>query len=137
MAMDSVTVTLTDKSLIDGFIAYANRNGITPEAAAMECLLKEGASFVRAFGIGTISNGAFIARLTPDEYRDILAASVTDDQVRNLVAALLVEPNVALDDPRIRSGLELMSAKGLLALERIPQLLHYERQTPAPTPEPA
>lgn len=131
----TISITLDHARFVDGFIEAANRNGTTAEALALELLETQGKSYADLFNIGVITSAAFIARFTPEEYAGILAAAEVDATVAGLLATLLAEPLVNFDDPRLAPGLEQLVAAGLLAIERVPVLLSYDRPTaqdPAP-----
>ena len=137
----SLTITLTNARQIDGYIQAANGAGMSPEALALEFLSQQGARYANDFRIGIITGAAFIARFTPVEYGNILAASVpppdaTPEQVEQaaavagLIAELTASPNVALDDPRLAPGLTLLVSLGLLDASRPAEILAYDRPTP-------
>lgn len=75
MALDSLTITLTDTRLIDGWVSAANANGLSPEALALDFLNTQGRSYAELFKVGLITGSAFIGRFTPAEYGAILAAA--------------------------------------------------------------
>lgn len=164
--MDTLTLTLTEPRQIDGFITAANRAGMTPDALALEFLSAQGHRYADDFALGVMTSAAFIARFTPTEYAAILAVAapvevpvpadpenVTAEeqaaidaatahntlapQVAGLIQQLTSSPMVALDDPRLAPGLALLVASELLAPERVPELLAYERPTPNPVVEPS
>lgn len=132
MPLPSLTITLTDPRIIDGWVEAANRNGTTPEAIAAEFLTTQGNSYAELFKIGVITSAAFIRRFTATEYATILAAAEQSPDVAALVDELTASPNVALNDPRLGPGLQQLAAAGLIASERIPELLSYTRPEPAP-----
>lgn len=127
MPLPSLTITLTDPRIIDGWVEAANRNGTTPEAIAAEFLTTQGNSYAELFKIGVITSAAFIRRFTATEYATILAAAEQSPDVAALVDELTASPNVALNDPRLGPGLQQLAAAGLIASERIPELLSYTR----------
>ena len=139
--MDTLSITLDNPRVIDGLIFAANSAAMTPEAFAESVLTNEGHRFADGAKIGVITGAAFIARFTPTEYGDILAAAVapvdaTPEQeasaaaVAGLIAELTASPNVALDDPRLEPGLTLLVSLGLLDAARPGEILSYERPTP-------
>jgi hypothetical protein len=123
----TITVTLSHARFVDGFVEAANRNGMTPEALALEFLEQQGKSYADLFGIGVITSAAFIARFTPEEYAAILADAETDATVAGLMATLLAEPIVNFDDPRLEPGLQQLVTAELLSAERVPELMSYDR----------
>ena len=125
--MTTITITLSDSLVVDGWIEAANRNESTPEAMATEFLTNQGLSYANLFGIGIITSAAFIARLTADEYAAIMAAAEQSVDVASLVSSLISTPTIQLNDPRVEQGLEAVAAAGLIAPERIPELLSYGR----------
>ena len=131
--MDTLTVTLANKRLVDGFIRAANGAGLPAADLALEFLEAQGARYADDFRIGVITGAAFIARFTPAEYGAILTASETNETVAGLIAELTASPNVALDDPRLAPGLALLVSEGLLDAARPAEILAYERPTPEVT----
>ena len=128
--MDTLTVTLANKRLVDGFIRAANGAGLPAADLALEFLEAQGARYADDFKIGIITGAAFIARFTPAEYSAILTASETNEAVAGLIAELTASPNVALDDPRLEPGLALLVSEGLLDAARPAEILAYDRPTP-------
>lgn len=131
MPLPSLTITITDPRIIDGWVEAANRNGTTPEAIAAEFLTTQGNSYADLFKVGVITSAAFIRRFTATEYATILASAEQSPEVAALVDELTASPNVALHDPRLGPGLQQLAAAGLIASERIPELLSYTRPEPA------
>jgi hypothetical protein len=131
MTLSTLTITLSDTRLIDGWVEAANRNGTTPEHLALEFLKHQGRIYADLNRIGLITSSAFIRRFTPPEYGAILAAAEQSPQVAALVDELINSPTVALDDPRLEPGLQALAAAGLIAAERIPALLAYNRPVPS------
>ena len=131
MTLSILTITLSDSRLIDGWVEAANRNSTTPEQLALEFLKHQGRIYADLSRIGLITSSAFIHRLTAAEYVTILAAAGQSPQVAALVDELTSAPTVALDDPRLESGLQALAAAGLIAAERIPALLAYNRPEPS------
>jgi hypothetical protein len=137
--MDTLTVTLTNRRVIDGYVEAANRNGFTPEDLVAEFANAQGRRYADNFKIGVITSAAFIARFTPAEYNNILVAAELPaspsspeqaeaaQTVGHLVNELLTTPHVALDDPRLERGLMLLVREGLLEEERVGELLSYHR----------
>jgi len=139
--MNTLTVTLTDTRLIDGWVAAANFNGYAPEELALEFLQQQGKSYADLNKIGIITSAAFIARFTTAEYGAILAAAEPDpdaaedaaaisSQVQQLLNELFDEPTVTLDDLRLMPGLQLLVSVGLLDAARPAQILSYNRPEP-------
>lgn len=127
MPISSLTVTLTDQRIVDGWVAAAIRNGTTPEALAREFLDHQGRTYADLNRIGLLTNGAFIRRFTPEEYTAILVAAEESSDLAELIDQLISEPIVVLDDPRLEPGMQQLVAAGLLAPERVAELLAYER----------
>jgi hypothetical protein len=141
MPLSSLTVTLTDTRLIDGWVEAANRNNTTPSVIAQEFLTTQGRSYADLFRVGIITGAAFVSRFTPSEYGDILAAATpppdaTEEQiaaaaqVQALLDQLFESPNVALDDPRLAPGLALLVSMNLLDATRPAEILSYVRPEP-------
>lgn len=142
--MNTLTVTLTDTRLIDGWVAAANANGYTPEDLALEFLQQQGKSYADLNKIGIITGAAFMARFTPAEYGVILAAAqpdpdATEDeaavaaQIQQLLAELFAAPTITLSDSRVLHGLQLLVSAGLLDAERPAEILSYDRPEPEVT----
>jgi hypothetical protein len=131
MPLSSLSITLSDTRLIDGWVEAANRNGTTPELLALEFLKHQGRIYADLNRIGLITSSAFIRRFTAQEYGAILAAAEQSPQVAALVDELTSSPTVALDDPRLEPGLQALAAAELIAAERIPELLAYSRPEPS------
>lgn len=134
--MDQLIITLTDKRLIDGFVTYANRNGISPEEAGLESLRGTGKSYADSYQIGILTSAAFVGRFTPTEYAGIIAAAETDAEVGALVSEVMGNAYIYLDDHRLDPGLDLLEAKGLIDTGRKAQILSYDRPEPTPPPAP-
>jgi hypothetical protein len=133
MALSALTITVTQPRLIDGWVEAARRNGTTPESIAIEFLNQQGKQYADLFKIGVVTSAAFMARFTPVEYATVLSAAEVNAEVKSLMDTLLSEPIVNFDDPRLLPGLEQLASAGLISIERVPQLMHYDR--PAYTPE--
>jgi hypothetical protein len=127
MAINSITVQITDQRIVDGWVAAAIKNNTTPEALAREFLEHQGRTYADLNRIGLLTSGAFIQRFTAQEYGAILAAADQSPDVAALIEQLVSSPLVALDDPRLEPGLQQLVAAGLLAPQRVPELLAYER----------
>ena len=127
MPLSTLTITITDTRLIDGWVEAANRNSTTPAELAGEFLRIQGRSYADLFAVGLITSAAFVSRFTPAEYGAVLAAAEQSPEVAALIAELTSSPLVALDDPRLEPGLTLLAAAGLIAAERVPELLAYQR----------
>jgi hypothetical protein len=131
MTLSSLTITLSDVRLIDGWVEAANRNNTTPELLALEFLKHQGRIYADLNRIGLITSSAYIRRFTAAEYGAILAAAEQSAQVAALIDELTSSPHVALDDPRLEPGLQQLAAAGLISAERIPDLLAYSRPEPS------
>jgi hypothetical protein len=127
MAINSITVQITDQRIVDGWVAAAIKNNTTPEVLAREFLEHQGRTYADLNRIGLLTSGAFIQRFTAQEYGAILSAADQSPNVAALIEQLVSSPLVALDDPRLEPGLQQLVAVGLLAPQRVPQLLAYER----------
>jgi hypothetical protein len=125
--MGSLTITLTETRAIDGWIEAANRNGFFTEVFILEFLASQGKSYADLFEVGIITSAAFIRRFTASEYGAILAAAEEFPEVNSLVNELINSPKVVLDDPRLEPGLSLLVNIGLIEVDRIAELLAYER----------
>ena len=125
----NLSVTLSERAML-ALQEAASRNQTTPEALASEAVQSQGISYAAIFGIGVMTSAAFVRRFTVQEYGSILAAAEQNPQVAELVMLLLETPYVALDDARLEPGLQLLAAGGLLAPERVAELLDYG--VPAP-----
>ena len=132
-ALSSLTITLTDTRLIDGWVAAANANGLSLEALVLEFLNNQGRSYADLNKVGVITGAAFVARFTPAEYGAILAAAEQSAEVAGLLEQLYASPNVAMDDPRLAPGLALLVSEGLLDAARPAEILAYVRPEPEVT----
>jgi hypothetical protein len=130
MPLSTLTITLTDTRLIDGWVAAANANGLSPEALALEFLENQGRSYADLNKVAVITGAAFVARFTPAEYGAILAAAEQNAEVAGLLEQLYASPNVAMDDPRLAPGLALLVSEGLLDAARPAEILGYVRPEP-------
>lgn len=119
-------VTLPPRAL-DGLIEAGNRNGATAEEIATELLTNEGLRYADLFQIGIVTSAAFMARFTPAEYTAIRTAAETIPEVAALIEQLTNSHSVIFGDPRLEPGLQLLVSLGLLASERLPELLAYSR----------
>ena len=70
-----------------------------------------------------ITRLAFRYRLTDAEYVNILTAAKNDVQVAAWVETFNIVSQVNLNDPRTKSGLDMMVSKGLLTAERETEIL--------------
>jgi hypothetical protein len=70
-----------------------------------------------------ITRLAFRYRLTDAEYVGILTAAKTDVSVAAWVETFNIVSQVNLNDPRTKSGLDMMVSKGLLTAERETEIL--------------
>lgn len=70
-----------------------------------------------------ISKLAFRFRLTDAEYVGILSAAKTDIEVAAWVETFNMVSSVNLDDPRTKTGLDMMVGKTLLTAERETEIL--------------
>jgi hypothetical protein len=120
----NLTITISKRAFL-ALQEAASRNQSTPEALAAEVVQQQGIGYANIYRIGVMTSAAFVRRLANAEYVAILAAAEQNAQVAELVAELLNEPYVALDDPRLAPGLELLVAGGLLAAERVAELLNF------------
>lgn len=66
---------------------------------------------------------AFRYRLTDAEYVGILTAAKTDVSVAAWIETFNIVSQINLDDPRTKSGLDMMVSKGLLTAERETEIL--------------
>ena len=134
LAMNTLSVTLTNTRAIDGLIFAANSAGKTPEAYAEWLLGQDGDRFADANDYGVVTSAGFFARFTPAEYADVLAASeaqnATANAVKTLADELTAAERVALDDQRVADGLTLLVSMELLAPGRPAEITSYERPFP-------
>ena len=70
-----------------------------------------------------ITKLAFRYRLTDAEYVGILSAAKTDVEVAAWVETFNMVTQINLDDPRTKSGLDMMVSKNLLTAERETEIL--------------
>ncbi len=127
MPLNSLTVTINKKRLIDGFVQAAINNNTTPEAIAVEFLENAGKNYADLFNIGVFPSAAFMARFTPEEYTNIMIAAMSNEQVAFLVRELTSSPIVNVDDPRVEPGLQQLVSAGLLGANRVVEIMNYDR----------
>lgn len=70
-----------------------------------------------------ITKLAFRYRMTDQEYVGILTAAKTDVEVAAWVETFNMVSQINLDDPRTKSGLDMMVSKGLLTEQRETEIL--------------
>ena len=128
----NLAITISQRAFL-ALQEAASRNQSTPEALASEVVQQQGINYANIYRIGVMTSAAFVRRIHADEYAAILAAAEQNAQVAELVGQLLDEPYVALDDPRLAPGLELLVAGGLLAPGRVAQLLDFGLPERPPT----
>lgn len=126
---NQLTITLPQRAF-DGLVEAGIRNNLSTEELALEILAHNGFGYADLFRIGVLTSAAFVARFTPSEYGAILAAAAVEPSVGQLVSELTSSPYVALDDPRLEPGLNQLVAAGLLAAERVSEILFYPRPVP-------
>jgi hypothetical protein len=131
MAINSITVQITDQRIVDGWVAAAIKNNTTTDALIKEFVDHQGRVYADLNRVGLLTSGAFIRRFTGQEYAAILTAAHQYPEVEALVDELSNQTVFALDDPRLEPGLHQLVAAGLLAPERVPQLLAYDRPDPS------
>ena len=122
--MNQLTVTTTERAY-RALVVAAEANGLTVEALASEAIQQVGISYAEIFRVGVMTSAAFVRRFTVAEYAGILAAAEANTVVALLVGELLEAPYVALDDERLRPGLEALAQAGLLDADRIAEILDY------------
>jgi len=122
--MNQLTVTTTERAY-RALVVAAEANGLTVEALASEAIQQVGISYAEIFRVGVMTSAAFVRRFTVDEYAGILVAAAANTVVDLLVGELLEAPYVALDDERLRPGLEALGQAGLLDADRIAAILDY------------
>jgi hypothetical protein len=122
--MNQLTVTTTERAY-RALVVAAEANGLTVEALASEAIQQVGISYAEIFRVGVMTSVAFVRRFTVAEYAGILAAAEANTVVALLVDELLEAPYVALDDERLRPGLEALAQAGLLDANRIAEILDY------------
>ena len=127
MALNELTVTITDARIIDGYVQAAINNGMSPEDIILDFVNKQGSDYANLFRVGVINTAAFIARLTPEEYGSIIGASVENPDIAGLIQSLIAETTIYLNDPRVINGVNLLVAAGFFTAERAEEILHYDR----------
>lgn len=119
----NLTVTISQRAFL-ALQEAASRNQLTPEALASEAVQQQGINYANIYKIGVVTNAGFVRRFTLTEYAGILTAAEQNPQVAGLVEELLNEPYVVRDDPRLEPSLTLLVTAGLLAAERVAELLN-------------
>ena len=119
-----LSVTITERAY-RALVVAAEANGLTPEGIASEAIQQVGINYADIFRVGVMTSAAFVRRFTVEEYGSILAAADGNPTVALLVSELLEAPYVALDDERLRPGLNALADAGLLEGDRIAAILDY------------
>lgn len=132
----TLTITIADPRVVDGLTEGANRNETTAEAIALEIVSRQGQMYADLYGVASMTSAAFMARFTPSEYAAIMQAAQANAEVKEQLNLLITNPIVNLYDPRVSAGLGKLVAAGLLAGERVPELMAYARPTPVEEPTP-
>lgn len=131
----NLNITLSKRAFI-ALEEAARRNQLTPEAIASEVVEQSGIQYATIYKIGVITSAAFVLRIYAAEYSAILSAAAQDSEVEKIVHDLLQSAYVVLDNPRLIAGINLLVSKGLLAPERVAELLHFELPQEPPPPPP-
>ena len=130
---DTVDVQSTiPQRAYDGLAAAALQNSLTVQALSSDILANAGFNYASLFQVGVLTSAGFVARFTPTEYGGIIESAATDEDVAGLVAQLTSSPWVALDDPRLVPGLQLLVDRELLAADRPAEILSFDRPEPTP-----
>lgn len=133
MALSSLTITITNPRVIDGFVATLNSenegsaNPRTLEEFVLQQVNASGRSMANSKKIGIIPSSAFILRFTGAELSAIKAAAAQSPELAALLADVGANAEAYMDDPRLLPGLQLLTAANLLDPERIAELLTYDR----------
>lgn len=127
--MPDITATIPQRAY-DGLAEAAQRNGLALTDLAADILRQQGFSYANLFGIGVLTSGMVISRLTPEEYASILQASQSDADVKALIDELVSEGHIAADDERLANGFARVVAAGLLAPNRPAEIVAYNRPQP-------
>ncbi len=101
LAMDTLSLTLTNTRVIDGLIFAANSVGMTPEGYAELLLTKDGHRFADANNYGIVTSAGFFARFTPTEYANVLAASVDTVEVPEPIGGVPTEEQQQMYDDAV------------------------------------
>ena len=75
MPLDSLTITINAPRVLDGLVFASNTASMSPEDYCAYLLSQDGHRFADANSYGVITSAAFVARFTPTEYGNILAAA--------------------------------------------------------------
>jgi hypothetical protein len=127
-----LTITLPQRAY-DGLVEAGIRNNLTTAELASQILQQSAYNYADLFRIGVLTSAAFVARFTPAEFGSILATAQENPSVGQLVTELTSSAYVALDDPRLEPGLQMLVEEGLLTAERVPEILSYARPGAQPT----
>lgn len=127
MALNELTITITDSRIIDGYVQAAINNGMSPEGIVLDFVNKQGGDYANLFKIGVITTAAFIARLTPQEYTAIITAAAETPEIAQLVQSLIAETTIYLNDTRVVDGVNFLVSEGFFTPERAKEILHYDR----------
>lgn len=149
MYKDSLTITLSDKRLVDAIVKTAYIHKTTPEIFALEILRGSAKTYASLHKIGVITSADLISRFTPEEFSAITVASIPiknpqdieseeerekafehnarSSTISSLIKSLNSEPTITLDDPKLISGLNKLVSMGFLTQDRVAELLSYDR----------
>jgi hypothetical protein len=127
MSITSITLTLSKPRLIDGWVAAANANGVTPEELATEFLENQGRTYAGIYHVGVWTASAFVLRFTSEEITNIRTTAESDANVADLISQIELEPFVSVDDERVSNGMGYLVSLGLLTTERVNEIMSYQR----------
>lgn len=125
--MTEITIQISGRAR-DGLLAAAANNNQNLTDFITNILIDSGTSYADLLKIGKITSAEFVRRFSVQEYYAILTAAESNPPIRNLIDALVKEPEVTLDDPRLMAGLQVLVAAlpDALPASRIEELLSYE-----------
>jgi len=133
MALSSLTITINNNRVIDGFVATLNREneGSQNRRSLAQFVLQQVNAIGRSMGqsekLGVISSANFILRFTNKELNDIRSAAKTNSVIAQAFANITDKPEVPFDDEQVFLNLQTFVTANLLAAARVSELLAYVR----------
>jgi hypothetical protein len=120
-----ITITLSKTAYL-GLKEAAKINDLTIEQLSEEVLNLSGQNYANLYKIGILTSAGLIARLTVEEFNNILEASKTNVEIANLVEKIKNAELVHLDSPTLLEALNILVDNQLLENEeRVAEILLY------------
>lgn len=132
--MDSIETRITDRRLIGGVMAAAFADGNRDPQAWLQSVIERAcASYREQYRTDAIPTAAFLRRIPPAKYAQILAAAEHVPELAGYLARLDEEPRVWLASDETRAGVGALVAGGLLTQAEAEALLAYDLPKFTPT----